>query len=101
MPNLDIRMEGDNAWPDLAVRQGDIINVTDTLGVTFLEGGMQSGAGSVAIRLDLPDGKVVIAETSWALFAMAARAFGARYGWPDGWEANWSAYESTGGPGLS
>jgi ABC-type uncharacterized transport system permease subunit len=40
--------------------------------VALLRGGMQSGAPSVTLRLDLPDGRVVLTETSLALFALAA-----------------------------
>lgn len=50
--------------------------------VTGLDGGMVSGNPSVAIRLDLPDGKTVIAETSLALFLTAADALKSRYGDP-------------------
>lgn len=37
----------------------------------MLEGGMKSGAFSVGLRLDLPDGRVVVAETSWAALKAA------------------------------
>lgn len=45
-----------------------------------LKAGMASGKPSVAIRLDLPDGKVVIAETSLALFLGAASALHTKFG---------------------
>ena len=47
---------------------------TETFTVTSLRGGMGSGKPSVALIVDLPDGSYVMAETSLALFIMAARA---------------------------
>lgn len=42
--------------------------------------GMRSGRTSVALRLDLPDGRTLIAETSLGLLLGAAKAFEARHG---------------------
>lgn len=84
MPALDIILDGDSAWPELATREEDIIHLPSAvLSVAVLPGGMASGRPSVAIRVDLPDGRVLIAETSWALLGAAARAIAARYGWPE------------------
>jgi hypothetical protein len=47
--------------------------------VAVLDGGMKSGRPSVAIRLDLPDGRTVVAETSARLFCVAARAIMAKH----------------------
>ena len=80
MPSLDIHLDGDKCWPDLEAKREQIIHVTEHLEVAALSGGMQSGRPSVALRIDLPDGRVVIAETSMRLFLGAARAFRARYG---------------------
>jgi hypothetical protein len=47
------------------------------IGFAVLEGGMASGLPSVAVRLPLPDGSTMIAETSLQLLAgvvIAARA---------------------------
>lgn len=84
MPALDLVLNGDNAWPDLYAKHatGKVINITDVIGIAVLPGGMQSGKESIAIRIDLPDGRVVIAETSWAAFAAATQAIAARYDWP-------------------
>ena len=46
-----------------------------------LDGGMASGKPSVCFRIDLPDGRTVLAETSARLFVMAAAAIVGR--WPD------------------
>ena len=78
MPVLDIILR-EPAWPDLADRD-DVIHLTNTIGVTCLAGGMESGKASVAFRFDLPDGRPVVAETSLGLLVMAARAFQSKYG---------------------
>jgi hypothetical protein len=65
------------AWPDLDRK--NVTHVQATLDVVALAGGMTSGKPSVCIRLDLPDGRVVLAETSAALFCAAGSAIGARF----------------------
>ncbi len=84
MPAMTITMNGDGAWPDLDSRQEDVIHLANdaVIEVAMLEGGMSSGLPSVAFRFDLPDGRVVVAETSWRLFAAAARAAALQFGWP-------------------
>jgi len=79
MPVLDIKLDGDRCWPDLADKAsaGQIVE-TQTIAVALLPGGMTSGAAAVAIRIDLPDGRIVIAQTSQMLFDSAARAFRGR-----------------------
>jgi uncharacterized protein (UPF0371 family) len=78
MPMLNIKLDGDNCWPDLADKpEGELIE-TQTIEVALLPGGMSSGKASVAIRIDLPDGRTVIAQTSQELFDAAARAFRGR-----------------------
>ncbi len=82
MIGLDLKLDGDNAYPDLAGRSETVIhlgNDAPPIGITALEGGMASGRVSVMLRLDLPDGRVVLAETSLRLFLLAADALRARY----------------------
>lgn len=80
MIGMTIDLEGDNAWPDLKDKpfmhlgQG-----APPIKVAVLNRGMRSGKPSVALRLELPDGQTVVAETSARLFCMAARAIMARY----------------------
>ena len=83
MPSMDINLDGDNAWPDLRSKQNKIIHISEgeTVKVCALDGGMSSGKPSVCFRIDLPDGRVVLAETSARLFVMAAAAIVGR--WPD------------------
>ena len=45
------------------------------MSVARLAKGMSSGKSSVTFRIDLPDGRTVLGETSLALFQAAARAF--------------------------
>jgi uncharacterized protein (UPF0371 family) len=78
MPWLDIKLDGDRSWPDLAGKSDDQIVQTDRMSVALLPGGMASGKASVAIRIDLPDGRTVIAQTSQELFDAAAPAFRGR-----------------------
>jgi hypothetical protein len=78
MPALIIKLEGDASWPDLASKpDGQIIEI-EHIELALLPGGMSSGKASVAIRLDLPDGRTIIAQTSQELFDAAARAFRGR-----------------------
>lgn len=87
MPTLDFRilMKGsDSPWADeLRGKRDKIIHLAGeaVIKMLALEGGMASGKPSVAIRLDLPDGRTVIAETSARLFVMAAAAIVGK--WPD------------------
>lgn len=81
MPELRLVME-EPAWPEL--RGVEVIHVTDPIGITALPGGMQSGATSIMLRVDLPDGRVVLAETSLALFVAAVRALQAKFPSPAG-----------------
>jgi hypothetical protein len=77
-------MNGEGAWPDLEGKIGSAAvihlgNDAQPIKVSVLEGGMSSGKASVMIRLDLPDGRTVLAETSLALFLTAAKAFEAKF----------------------
>jgi hypothetical protein len=80
---IDIRL-GDGAWPDLKEKahEGKLIHIGDgsVIGVGGLAGGMESGAPSVMLRIDLPSGETVLAETSLRLFLLAAEALRARFG---------------------
>ena len=84
MAHLVVRPDGDGAFPEL---QGRKIHTTERISVTGLQGGMKSGKPSVGIIIELPNGEAVFAETSLALFVMAARALVARHGDPT--DDNW------------
>jgi hypothetical protein len=65
-------------YPDL--REDQIIHTKDAkIEVVCIDHGMGSGKPSVALRVDLPDGQIIISETSARLFCTAARAIMARY----------------------
>ena len=75
---LVIKLDGDGMLE--GTPKEEIVHVTGPITIGALTGGMQSGAPSVAIAIRLPDGRVVLAETSMKLFFGAARAFRAKFG---------------------
>lgn len=80
LPVLEVNPHSDGVWPDL-----DPAKIRHTTGPIFVAGlaaGMKSGAPSVAIRISLPDGTTVLAETSLSLFLTAADALRAAHGDP-------------------
>lgn len=82
---IRVNVEGDGVWPDLADKaaRGELIHLGNNappIQISSLDQGITGGKPSVSIRLDLPDGKVVIAETSLALFQMANAALRGKYG---------------------
>lgn len=84
MPKVSIIPAGDGCWPDLEEkrREGKLLEAMgERGGIAFagLDGGMVSGRASVSIRIDLPDGRVVLTETSLRLFKAAADALAAKY----------------------
>ena len=83
MLDLVVQVTGDGAWPDLAGKE--VIGydeIMQPLQIAGLAGGLASGKPSVTLRVDLPDGRVVLAQTSLALLLTAADALRARYGDP-------------------
>ncbi|MER9336463.1 hypothetical protein NKJ06_21125 [Mesorhizobium sp. M0293] len=89
MPAMTISLDGgEGSFPDLK-RHQRIVHIGDggqPIRVAVLDRGMASGRPSVAIRIDLHDGTVVIAETSARLFASAGRMITAKY--PDLFEGD-------------
>jgi hypothetical protein len=85
MPHLTITLDVDQRGFDAlsgmgtaaaGVAAGKVIHLGNDaqIEVGTLRQGMQSGKDSVALCFTLPDGKVVIAETSAELFLATARA---------------------------
>lgn len=81
MPVIKLTMNlDDNPWEDLgALRdQGKLITAmggkSGAIRVGALPVGMRSGKTAVEIAIPLPDGTVILTETSLALFLMAAKA---------------------------
>lgn len=80
IPMVIVLQQREPVWPD--VDQSKVIhlgNGSPAIQVAVLEMGMDSGRPSIAMRLDLPDGRTVVAETSARLFCSAARAIMAKY----------------------
>ena len=80
MPRLDLTLNGEGCWPDLTADWDapalTILRGPDAppLQVALLRRNMTSGNGTVWFRIDLPDGRVVVTETSLALLSAAVRA---------------------------
>lgn len=85
MPVLRIKLDVDRSGFDAiaAVDEADIVHLSNDAHIEIgtLRHGMESGKDSVALCFGLPDGKVVVAETSAALFLAAARTI---TGWQEG-----------------
>lgn len=79
MAYLDLQLDGDNCWPEL--RESGFIE-GELVGIAGLPNGTSGGNPTVTVRVTLPDGKTVLAETTLRLFLSAARALQARYGTP-------------------
>jgi hypothetical protein len=63
---------GDNCWPDLRTKgfvEGQWV------GIARLPNGTVSGNATVTVRIELPDGRTVLAETTLALLRNALIAF--------------------------
>lgn len=72
---LTINLDGDNAWPDLVDKQVILPASMDGAAVqlALLDNATKQGRPAVTIRIDLADGRVVLAETTARLFVTAAR----------------------------
>ncbi len=77
---LKVHVDGDGCWPDLLKRE--VISIDNRFEIAGLSNGMSKGDPSVAFRFDLPDGRIVFAQTSLKLFLTAADMLKARYGDP-------------------
>ena len=79
---IHVKLDGDSVWPDLADKLDSVIHLSNDappLQIATLPDGMTSGKPSMALRIDLPDGRTVVIETSVRLFLVAAHAIEARY----------------------
>lgn len=69
MMGLDIQLDGDGCWPDLAGATEITLK-----GVALLQRGTVGGRHAVCIKLRMPDGKIVFAQTTARVFVTAAAA---------------------------
>lgn len=79
---IKVILEGDGCWEDLPdkIKSDKVIWLREgTISIAALSKGMKSGKPSISIRIELPDGKTLIAETSMRLFIATAEAFEQRY----------------------
>lgn len=84
MPHMILRPRVDETGGFAAINVNgslgaDVIHVTGPIEVGTLDSGMESGKPSVMFCFTLPDGRVVIAETSLELFTAAARGLAAAH----------------------
>lgn len=91
MPTVEIFLDENVAWPDLKTmdatkHKDNVIHYTETLEILVLDNGMKSGRPSVMLRINLPDGKIVLAETSARGLCWAAAVIKSKY--PDILEGN-------------
>jgi hypothetical protein len=83
VPNeLNIIADGDGCWPDLNQKraEGKLIDLmgNDTgpiLSLAKLDKGTVGGRSTVTLRIDLPDGKVVLTEVTVRLLKAAVEIF--------------------------
>ena len=91
MHSVTINLTGErDAWPDIFDPRSPVagkvthlpaVGMT-TLGFAILPEYTEQKRPGVAIRVNLPNGHVVVADTTLAMFLTAADAFKARYGDP-------------------
>jgi hypothetical protein len=86
MTPMTIHLEGDNCWPDLQGADGlpgtKVVDGGNIDAIALLDGGMTSGKPSVCVRVNLPSGRTLLAQTSLALLLTACDAFKAKVGDP-------------------
>jgi hypothetical protein len=81
VPMIRVELEGDGCWPELGGPGGpEVIDAGTSISMALLRGGMSSGRASVTVRIDLPDGRVVLAQASLAVLLGAAEAMAAAPG---------------------
>lgn len=75
MIDLNLIMDGDAAWPDLPSKD---VKEPIKAEASMLTHGMKSGRTSVGFRFDMPDGSVVLYQTSLRILEIAVKTFRAR-----------------------
>lgn len=80
---FDVQLNGDNCWPELKEKG---FTEARFAGVALLPGGTKQGRPTVTARFELPDGSVILGETTARLFCTAARMIMAKH--PDLFEGD-------------
>ena len=74
-------LESEEHWSDLLDKEVIYLgNEASPVEIVAMPGGMASGRTSISLRLDLPDGRVVIVETALYELAKAVREIQERFG---------------------
>lgn len=82
MLQMSLNFDGDACWPDLSFgKNANAIHLTEgnPIKIAVLTAGMTSGRPSIAIRIDLPGGPAIVAETSARLLVSIGRLIEAKY----------------------
>ncbi len=79
MPALTIISDGTKTKANPPIDLNTAIHVQSTITVIGMPHGMESGDPSIMLRIPLPDGREVIAETSLRLFYNAGQALRGYY----------------------
>ena len=76
MPEINCIVDGQGAWQDLASKREKVLHLSDPhISIARVPRGMASGRSSVMIRIDLPNGTVIMAENSMRCFLACADIF--------------------------
>lgn len=70
---IHLHLDGDACWPDLADARDRVIAL-EAFEIARLPMGTAAGLSSVAMRFDLPDGRVVIVQATLRNLGNALRA---------------------------
>jgi hypothetical protein len=81
--DLRVILNGKTAWPDLGAKK--VVRVTRGVQLAGLPERRANEGPAVAMRIELPDGQIVLMETSLRLLYTAVQALVARYGNPSPW----------------
>jgi hypothetical protein len=74
-------LEPEEHWSDLLDKEVIYLgNEASPVKIVAMPGGMASGRTSISMRLDLPDGRVVILETALYELARAVQQIQGRFG---------------------
>lgn len=74
-------LEPEKHWSDLLDKEVIYLgNEASPVEIVAMPGGMASGRTSISMRLDLPDGRVVIVETALYELTRAVREIQERFG---------------------
>jgi hypothetical protein len=72
MPQLTIKLDGDGCWPDLNSKGWTELQLK---AMAYLPKGTVGGMPTITMRLEDPQGKIFLAETTVNLLLTAAAAF--------------------------